>query len=569
MFHKRLTFLPLVAAALGGAAFAQGDDCSTATAITGTGSWAFDNTILLDSTFNGGGSCAAGASTINQDGFFQWTVPASGDYQFDTFGSGFDTKLSVHAGIGCAATCVAYNDDSGGLQSMVLLTGLVAGDPYLVQVGGYGTAQGTGTLNIATYVDPCSVDDIYEDNDTCTTPSVIGMGSYANLMTIFGDSDFCEIAIPAGMILTFDETYDPSFDAYKNVYDASCSSIGTAIAGDFTYTTGAAAETIIVEVYQNATSTDPCSPYEFTLSMVPDPCAGVADDAFEDNDDCATATMVADGTYAGLMLFPTDNDYFTFCVPNGATVTVDILFTDANADLDLFLREASSAYCGTGYNGLNELLAYGYSVSDNENATWTNTLGYDATLVAEVDWYAAGTQQCNTYDLVISGSGGCGGGTIGTPFCDPMDANSTGNSTTLVGMMTAPAGSGLHVEISGGVPSEFGYLLVGTGVNDPGIMVPGNIAGRICLNMGGSIARYNVTGGELNSIGQFDASGVFQNLAGTSSVGSGFDVPSTVPIPGNPVIGSGDTYHFQMWHRDTPAGVGQSNFSNGLSVTFP
>ncbi|MEZ6005121.1 MAG: hypothetical protein R3F33_13135 [Planctomycetota bacterium] len=59
-----------------------------------------------------------------------------------------------------------------------------------------------------------------------------------------------------------------------------------------------------------------------------DPC-NVADDSFEDNDDCATATMVADGTYAGLMLFPTDNDYFTFCVPNGATVSVDILFTDA------------------------------------------------------------------------------------------------------------------------------------------------------------------------------------------------------------------------------------------------
>ncbi|MCP4126427.1 MAG: formylglycine-generating enzyme family protein [Gammaproteobacteria bacterium] len=32
---------------------------------------------------------------------------------------------------------------------------------------------------------------------------------------------------------------------------------------------------------------------------------------------------------------------------------------------------------------------------------------------------------------------------------------------------------------------------------------------------------------------------------------------------------SGDTWHFQFWYRDTPAGQGTSNFSGGLSVTFP
>jgi hypothetical protein len=31
---------------------------------------------------------------------------------------------------------------------------------------------------------------------------------------------------------------------------------------------------------------------------------------------------------------------------------------------------------------------------------------------------------------------------------------------------------------------------------------------------------------------------------------------------------AGDTWHFQGWYRDTPAGSGQSNFTNGLSVTF-
>jgi len=58
---------------------------------------------------------------------------------------------------------------------------------------------------------------------------------------------------------------------------------------------------------------------------------------------------------------------------------------------------------------------------------------------------------------------------------------------------------------------------------------------------------------------------VLQNQVGTSTVGSGFDVPATVPITGSPTISAGSTWHFQLWHREA---AGASNFSNGLSVTF-
>ncbi len=73
-------------------------------------------------------------------------------------------------------------------------------------------------------------------------------------------------------------------------------------------------------------------------------------------------------------------------------------------------------------------------------------------------------------------------------------------------------------------------------------------------------------------MGLFDAGGTLVNLAGTSSVGpvgseTGFDVPDTVAGAAM-TITAGSTWHFQVWHRDTPAGVGSSNFSNGLSVTF-
>ncbi|HPF15502.1 MAG TPA: hypothetical protein PLJ12_14660, partial [Planctomycetota bacterium] len=170
-----------------------------------------------------------------------------------------------------------------------------------------------------------------------------------------------------------------------------------------------------------------------------------------------------------------------------------------------------------------------------------------------------------TCAVTVTDGPGCGGGStnVGTPFCDPMDNNSTGMPTHLTGTMTAPGGSGLHLEANQGPPTQFGYFLVGTAVSDPGLVVS---QGRLCLSVvgGNSFGRYNVPGA-LNSVGQFDAGGVLQNFVSTSTVGSGYDVPVTVPIAGSPQIMAGQTWHFQLWHRED---AGFSNFSNGLSVTF-
>ena len=68
----------------------------------------------------------------------------------------------------------------------------------------------------------------------------------------------------------------------------------------------------------------------------------------------------------------------------------------------------------------------------------------------------------------------------------------------------------------------------------------------------------------INSIGQFDGSGVLQNIVGTSTVGSGYDVLATLPTPPGGTITAGDTWYFQCWYRDGQ----RSNFSNVLAVTF-
>ena len=152
-------------------------------------------------------------------------------------------------------------------------------------------------------------------------------------------------------------------------------------------------------------------------------------------------------------------------------------------------------------------------------------------------------------------------------FCDPNNANSTGGSTTLSGVLGTGVQSGLRLDVSGGVPAEFGYFLIGSSFNEPGTTISD---GRLCLTLGGGnqIGRYNF-GSTTRSIGSFDGAGNFRNLSGTatSNGGFGYDVASATPMGGT--ITSGSTWHFQLWHRDTAAGAGNSNFSNGVSVTFP
>ena len=148
-------------------------------------------------------------------------------------------------------------------------------------------------------------------------------------------------------------------------------------------------------------------------------------------------------------------------------------------------------------------------------------------------------------------------------FCDPMEVNSTGLPTQLSGAWSAPSGSGLHLEVQQGPPGQFGYFLIGSGPNFAGSPLG---QGRLCLasGPGESIGRYNVAQSALDSLGQFDGLGQFINLSQTSTVGTGFDVPSAIPNQSG-TLQSGETWHFQLWHRENG---GQSNLSNALSVTF-
>lgn len=76
---------------------------------------------------------------------------------------------------------------------------------------------------------------------------------------------------------------------------------------------------------------------------------------------------------------------------------------------------------------------------------------------------------------------------------------------------------------------------------------------------------------ELNSVGQFDATGVLQSLSRTSATGTGFTVPHELPFHlGGQQVLTGDSWSYLPWCRDTDGGgLSAANLSDMLDGYIP
>ncbi|MFT5150117.1 MAG: hypothetical protein ACI841_000097, partial [Planctomycetota bacterium] len=153
------------------------DDCATAIAIFGTGTFPGDNSgATTGAEGQNESNCYFFATSgIDSDVWYEWTADFSGIALASTCGGTVDSKLAVYAAGGCPAdgTSLACNDDSCGLQSEVNWS-VTTGVPYLIQVGTFpGAASGAFDLTIGLQPPPLV-------NDNCATPDVIaGQGSFA------------------------------------------------------------------------------------------------------------------------------------------------------------------------------------------------------------------------------------------------------------------------------------------------------------------------------------------------------------------------------------------------------
>ncbi len=108
-----------------------------------------DETLLFDTndaTFDGQGHCMNSPNI-----WYRYTAACTGQATISLCGSGFDTMLAVYDGYKCnpgLGDMIACDDDACDRQSEVTID-VVAGEQYLIEVGGYGSEVGKGVLSVS------------------------------------------------------------------------------------------------------------------------------------------------------------------------------------------------------------------------------------------------------------------------------------------------------------------------------------------------------------------------------------------------------------------------------------
>jgi hypothetical protein len=161
---------------------ADNNTCETAEAISGQGSFAFDN---LFATTDGAEDILCdsfGSLQIEQDVWFCWTAPCSAEVRFETCnGTAVDTKIAVYEGCVCpTGPAIACNDDDCGLQSGLQFTAEF-GNTYLLRVGTFpGAAGGAGTFSLT------CIEAI--DNENCENAIALDVPSNTVGSTVFASA---------------------------------------------------------------------------------------------------------------------------------------------------------------------------------------------------------------------------------------------------------------------------------------------------------------------------------------------------------------------------------------------
>ncbi|MDF1837287.1 MAG: hypothetical protein P1V35_05420 [Planctomycetota bacterium] len=147
---------------------------------------------------------------------------------------------------------------------------------------------------------------------------------------------------------------------------------------------------------------------------------------------------------------------------------------------------------------------------------------------------------------------GCENLSVGSAFCDPSVASSTGfPSRALAYGLTAVAANDLRLVANPVPQNTFGFFIVGR--QQGFVPGPGGSMGNLCLQ---------------GSIGRFNRPEQLQNSGANGFFSLDIDLDAIPGPTGNSVVLAGQTWLFQAWFRDLVGGQLTSNFSAGTQVTF-
>src|SRR5262249_36496663 len=123
------------------------DLCSSATLISSNTFSSTSICTLRATTTANEPAESCGAPPNGHSVCFRFVPTVGGAADADTFGSNFDTVLSIFSGSCAAANLIACNDDTGGVASSLSNVPMTAGTTYLLKVTAYSTDEG-GSLHL-------------------------------------------------------------------------------------------------------------------------------------------------------------------------------------------------------------------------------------------------------------------------------------------------------------------------------------------------------------------------------------------------------------------------------------
>lgn len=262
--------------------------------------------------------------------------------------------------------------------------------------------------------------------------------------------------------------------------------------------------------------------------------AAGSDDAQEPNDSCASSWPLPDGTYTNRIVKRSDEDWFTFSLPNCQRIQSTVTHTNSWGDIDVEL-----------YNGCGgPLLASDVTAAGTKLIDYVNSSG--------------STQQVKL--RVYMGNG---------------DADTRNSYTLFVARTVDPlCGCPLPVSFCAGAPNSVSTLGAYMGYSGTTFVSSNNLVleahdlppNKTCRFFYGQDTSINVPFGN----GVRCINGPFFRLPATTSDGLGnvaYNLDLTTP-PSGGQISAGQSWGFQNWYRDPAGGGAFFNSSDGLKFTF-
>jgi len=369
--------------------------------------------------------------------------------------------------------------------------------------------------------------------NTCSTPVLIPLGTTTGL-TIGPSDDYFLVPVNENSDIVV-EAVDTMGVHYNVVlFEVGCSTFLGASSDALSYfDCGGSARDLIVQVRAGGAVN---APYELTVTSTT-----IIDDGLEDNDDCASGTLVAIQTFTtpGLVVTECDEDFFVARLQtSGIEIRVDLLFDHANGDIDLELWDL----------GCTTLLASSTSTDNNESLQYANTSNPPLPEAVVIRAFLKNGVGYNTYALTVC-FGTTTSPTLGTQICEGQ-ANATGRPGTLCARGSIVAlDNNLDLYVVDLPSGSAGYFItsptMGFTANPAGSM------GNLCLSAPGRYSFHVLFSGP--------GSAVFYSpwLPITPVAGGGFF----------PVLG-GQSQFWQYWYRDSVGGVAVSNFSSAICIDF-